>query len=106
MFRCELAFGDGPGVRLHLRDSHRGTSGPTWRLPALFNTDTNRYREVLCVFNLDAKTATVLVDGIRLETFSKKGVPRKAFFGLEFLGRTQGKVRNLRLIQFRPRELR
>ncbi|MGE0708587.1 MAG: serine/threonine-protein kinase [Planctomycetota bacterium] len=105
VLRFKLALSDGPGARLLMRDSavRSGGNGPQWRLPQLQNADPDRYREVTCYFDLPARAATVVVDGVRLETIIDK-VPPKAYFGLELLGRTEAKLKELSLVQFRPRK--
>ena len=52
------------------------------------------------------RVATVIVDGIRLKTVTKGLPSTKAYFGLEFMGATSGKVKDFELVQFRPRKLR
>ena len=96
--------GAGPGVRLHLRPDLFG-GGLKYHLPSLIKPDLGKFREVKCTFNVNARAVTVVVDGIPL-TRPAGPLPTRVFFGLELESPTRAKIKDLELIQFRPRKLR
>ncbi len=99
----EFACDEGPGVALHMSRSIRDGQGDvSWRLPSTVKPSPDTWRKVVCEFNLVAKSAAVVVDKVHLALPGKKLQSREVFFGIQFLGRTTGKLRNLRLFQFTP----
>ncbi|MCO5165724.1 MAG: serine/threonine protein kinase [Planctomycetes bacterium] len=96
--RLRLALDDGPGARLVLRPTNATSGGAVWPLPGLLNPDPERFREVVVRFDLRGKAVSVVVDGVRLR--NPPQLPQQgAVFGLELVGRTKGRLRDVELTQ-------
>ncbi|MCW8137731.1 MAG: hypothetical protein KIT58_02390 [Planctomycetota bacterium] len=103
VLRFKLAVDDGPGARLFLRPVNAASGGVAWPLPGVLNPDPERLREVVVRFDLRARAVTVVVDGLRLRTPPQ--VPQQAaVFGVELVGRTRGRLRDVELTQAVPRQ--
>jgi serine/threonine-protein kinase len=104
VLRFKLAMDDGEGVRLTLRSPNQTGGGAGWMLPGVIQADPTRFREVVVLFDLKAKSVSVVVDGVRVRNPQANVIPAAgAVFGLELVGRTRASVTDLELVQTTPR---
>lgn len=92
-------------MRLVLRQRSSSGGGATWTLPNLLAPDPSRWRDVIVRFDLKSKGAvSVVVDGVRLQSPERNVPTQGAVFGLELVGRTKARIKDLELIQAAPRQ--